>query len=392
MPKRPDVRPSVHDREVFVHELPEDMRAEGKLVQWLTKDFGPVDHVFLLRDGLDGPPNGKAYIRFKEHSAAALYIEVEGSTAAAWSESERASQRSRSVYGSDVYAAFFGQDSRILPDLLSQCGVGSLSAQSEVKRPWSQSSPFRQLHFFAECSEHAFRKVRACLCDALQAFHRGCDRYAQAVEQLRAGEGQHGQKRPRPNSAVSLSWDPATGQYVEEDLPAELQELVAKQPPAQAPAEAHGGPGWSKGAGGKGVAMLGQKGVTIAPPRPKQQEGKQQLEMGWPAAPPPEARPAGAREPRLRSLTPAQLEAVARGEEMVQEGRQAAKAGQLARAHLRFRQGLRLLMENMPDTPEDVSQVHEVDRQHLQRIDQYLSEMESLGGGSQEGAVRTIDD
>jgi len=226
MPSRPKVGPCDTDREVFACRLPADLRNEEKLREWLGADFGPVEYVFFLRDRPDAEPNGRAYIRFQQHDAAALYIEAEGD-GATWSESERARQRSRNVYGSDLYAAFFGSDGHILPSLVSQAGVRQLWASSEVKPPRGVSSPFkaRQLHFFTECNEQEFERVRSTLEESLRTFHEQSSHFAEAQDRLRRGDA--GAPQPKRKSGPqSLSWDPATGKYVEEDLPADLQELI----------------------------------------------------------------------------------------------------------------------------------------------------------------------
>merc|ERR1712217_636371 len=119
---------------------------------------------------------------------AVLYIEAEGGTGVAWPESERASQRVRSVYGSDVYAAFVDANGRTLPTILAQCAgggqVAGVSVESEVQRMPGANLAARQLHFVAECSDEGLEKVKQSLANALTSFHVEAERYAQAAEGL----------------------------------------------------------------------------------------------------------------------------------------------------------------------------------------------------------------
>uniref|UniRef100_A0A7R9ZY54 MIT domain-containing protein n=1 Tax=Pyrodinium bahamense TaxID=73915 RepID=A0A7R9ZY54_9DINO len=101
-----------------------------------------------------------------------------------------------------------------------------------------------------------------------------------------------------------------------------------------------------------------------------------------------------------------QLDAMERGELLVDEGRALAKQGEVEKARAKYREGLRYLMETVPET-EDSSKVSEVDKVHLQRISDYMSEMEALsvppqipgvmgapavmGGGASFGAGDTGD-
>jgi len=379
----------------------------------ICKDFGPVENVYLLRDAPGNPPSGKAYIRFQTHEAAALYIEAEGGTAATWSESERAAQRSRSVYGSDVYAAFLSQDGRVLPEIAARCEVPGLSAQSEVRGPWGKASQLqaRQLHFFAECTPECFDRVRGALGEALAAFHEGADRYARAHEQLRRGGPQEkaagkgkgggqellgkGKGKAKSNGqaqrpGVSLTWDPATGQYLEEDLPAEVQALVGK---ASAPAVAvskaavarqveDDAPPWARGRAARGA----RAGSLGAPPQAQGWGRDQAVVVDCEAEPRvPGAEQAPAQQDGLPKCNTRE-EAMQRGEAFVQEGRALARRGDVPQASEKYRRGLMHLMQFMPDAQGGAAQ-SPADQQLLHKINEYMSELETMNGRGVSGGA-----
>jgi len=366
MPNRPPVQPSLQDREVFVRKLPREMRDEETLCTWLQNDFGMIDHVFLLSEP-DGMPNGMAYLRFQDHSAAANFVRMEGRMAAAWSESERLAQRSASVYGSDAYAAFFSMDGRPLPNIVSQSGVSKLMAHSETKPARGIQSPVvaRQLHFFMEAGPQQYSSVKTTLTDALRTFHQQAGGYARARVQLRRGELPQPQAQSKGISAMrSRSWDPATGKYVEEELPAEVQEMMAQaaisSPPVKSAAmkrpgevPAGGVPGGAPGGAAKKAGLLDVIDAS--------------------------------------KMKPDVLDAIERGEALVKEAQSLVAQGRLPQAKTKYRQGLRSLMNTMPDTPQDGSEMSATDKLHLQVISDYMSEMEALdtaGAGNGKGGAR----
>jgi len=178
-----------------------------------------------------------------------LYIEAEGDEAAAWSESERAIKLASSVYGADIHKAFAGLDSQVFPWILAGCSVDKLWMQSEVQWPQGSSVPKpagRELHFAVDCDAQELIKVQDALAEVLQGFHEQVSRQLKRdtarwsvpgpvpvsraermqVRQKQKSEANKQALSKDPSSLKSKTWDPATGQYIDEDLPADLQELL----------------------------------------------------------------------------------------------------------------------------------------------------------------------
>mmetsp|Transcript_53321 Transcript_53321/g.88382 ORF Transcript_53321/g.88382 Transcript_53321/m.88382 type:complete len:465 (-) Transcript_53321:174-1568(-) len=207
----------------------------------------------------------RAYIKFKEHEAATLYLDAEGETAARWSEAERAAQRSHSVYGADIHAAFAGTDGDVLRAVLDHCGVKKIWMQSQVQEPWGEGAPPLEavlpippfLHFCIECEMEQLEDVRATLGEVLQDFHERATKWLRAPPPVSrkqrmlqrfyaadpADETNPMSRRirarkkkaatvPRVPRGKSLVWDPATGKYVKEDLPVEVLNLIDDDTPA----------------------------------------------------------------------------------------------------------------------------------------------------------------
>jgi len=184
MPKRPDVAPSEGDREVFLQQLSLAVEKEGDLFSELGLKKDSVEGAYLLRDA-SGAANGKAYVRFKSHAAAAACVTANSRSSvyednwfATWSESERAMQRTSSVYRLDVHSAFAADNGHLLQSVLIKCKVKGLRIFSEAfwsRGPRSriaQTAPGRQIHFAAECEGFEFEEMRAALGSVLEAFHQ----------------------------------------------------------------------------------------------------------------------------------------------------------------------------------------------------------------------------
>lgn len=259
MSKRPEVGPGKPDREIFVKQLPDNIYTEELLRNWVEEDFGEVEHVLMLSEDLFSITAGRAYIRFKEHEAAMLYIDAEGETAAGWSEAERAAQRGHCVYGSDIHAAFSGSDGDVLKAVLDYCGIKKLWMQSEVQEPWGEGAPpleavqpiIPYLHFCVECEFEKLEDVRLTLGEVLQDFHERATNWLRApppvsrkqrmMQRFYAADPTD-EKNPMSRQIRAkkkrevvvpkgkcLVWDSAHGKYVKEDLPIEVVDLIASE-------------------------------------------------------------------------------------------------------------------------------------------------------------------
>jgi len=202
MPKRPDVPPARGDREVFLQSLPVRDCTEAQIHAWLA-GFGKVEDICLLRDHLTEECVGKGYVRFSAHSEARACVDSQasvqnaedGDVVAWWSESERAAQRTASVYGLDVHAAFAGASGRVLASVLVSAKLKALRMVSELHGHIAPdvADAKKQLHFSGECDEEQFEKLRAVLARALEAFHE------KAATHLASGGG------PEPLPSVAAS-------------------------------------------------------------------------------------------------------------------------------------------------------------------------------------------
>lgn len=182
MPKRPEVQPSLKEREVFLSSLPVEDTSESQIKDFL-EGFGQVEDMLLLQDPLTGTLSGKGYARFKTHEQAALCIEQttadaedEGDVVAAWSESERAACREAGVYGVDVHSAFAGPSGRVLSSILASAKLkaADLWMFSELFSTRERGAPEpagNRLHFVAVCTDQQFDLLQAALAAALEAFH-----------------------------------------------------------------------------------------------------------------------------------------------------------------------------------------------------------------------------
>jgi len=257
MPKRPDASPTARDRELFMTGLPSTIDSEDELRDWLRDWLGTgeqrIQAAHFLRDRTWGSTNGKAYVTFGDHEMAAAFLEQDGGATSSWSEAERANQRSKSAYGIDIHAAFTEQDGSIVQSIKTQCGVQDLWALSGTQRPPSGPEvpvqTAQQLHFVAECTAEDFEDVQSALGFALERFHvwiasrlkrlqatvirpvstrpqLPVSRYARNLERIKRGEAPRGNAKPSKKNAHCLRWNPATGQYEEDDIPDDLQEIM----------------------------------------------------------------------------------------------------------------------------------------------------------------------
>jgi len=181
-----------------------------------------------------------------------------------------------------------------------------------------------------------------------------------------AGTGFDGpQVQTKSMPARSRMWDPATGRYVEEDLPAEVQEMMAQaalnSPPIKASPMKRPG---EVNVGGS------TKPVDARPPQTASQKKVGLLDVI-----------------DASQMNSDVLDAIERGEALVKEARALVEQGRLPQAKQKYRQGLRCLMSTMPDTPQDGSDMSEPDKLHLQIISDYMTEMEALDGAGAAAAV-----
>mmetsp|Transcript_103294 Transcript_103294/g.333173 ORF Transcript_103294/g.333173 Transcript_103294/m.333173 type:complete len:752 (+) Transcript_103294:95-2350(+) len=399
MPKRPQVGPGSHDREVFVTDLPTTIETEEEVCQWFGLSCDQLESAHLLRDGAYCSPRGQAYILFRNHEVAAAFIEAEGSAVAKWSESERAVQRVSSVYGADIHAAFTEADGQVLPSIKAQCGVRELWALSGVQQSNGEDVPpltAQQLHFAVDCSASELEDVQLALASALERFHEWIalrmkraeaaarwkpsaaqpptSRYARALARMKRGEPPRGTVKPGPNSTTSLTWNPATGQYQEEEIPAEVQELMGVRGPSlQAVKEEPGPWTWTE----EKVPLLAVKtepGVhtpRVVPP-PRNRSSSKCAVAAAPALPQPH-RDAVVGRPALLAVK--QEPAVERGEELVRDARAAATVGLDSQALAKYREGLEYLLDATPEARSGESAELTIRRK---RISGYLTEMEAL--------------
>lgn len=212
--------------------------------------------------------------------------------------------------------------------------MAGVNVESEVQRSGGAQPVARQLHFATECSDEGFEKVKHSLANALTSFHVEAERYAQAAEGLRAGPPK---AQSYPNAFRAQAWDPATGKYSEEEVPADIQALMSNSQQ-----ESRG----SKRGGYEGSRW------EVAEPASKASRGQE--------------------------VDPERAAKIARGEAMVAEGRRLARDGQLKDAHKSFQKGLKQLMSCMPPGAEDADDLPEHDKAFLKKIDDYLSEIEEL--------------
>eukprot|EP00928_Gymnodinium_smaydae_P073101 TRINITY_DN5634_c0_g1_i1.p1 TRINITY_DN5634_c0_g1~~TRINITY_DN5634_c0_g1_i1.p1 ORF type:complete len:694 (+),score=156.51 TRINITY_DN5634_c0_g1_i1:83-2164(+) len=176
MPKRPDVKPSHLDREVYIDPLPSDTGTD-ELENFLFS-FGEVDEIFNL------PGNSKAYVRFKEHEGAAACV---AAYVGQWSESERAKAPAvreryrdrRKRGGEDVINCYpeplmpllytnGGADLKIMQD---KTGVKNLRLHGGGAKP-------ERVHFAAKGNEEQQATLRASLERLLAEAH---ERFAELV-------------------------------------------------------------------------------------------------------------------------------------------------------------------------------------------------------------------
>lgn len=399
MPGRPNVEPDKLDREVFARWLPNDIRCEEELLTWLQDDFGAVESVFLLKEDDTGELKGSAYIRFSTHTAAELYVDAEGD-AAAWSEAERAAKRSGSVYGADVHSVFVEPDGRASRSVLARCGVPQLWVQGESQKPQGPvgllpAAVSSQLHFSVACSRRQLEGAKAALGDVLLEFHDSVcrrppppsarwlggaspvpvSRKQRLLARLRSprrrpdctDDGSPPAKRSAKDEPMevpkgkNLVWDSATGLYMEEDLPDDVQELIFL--------------------GSTGPLRSGARGV-------KQEIGAEPGGGGhsWAARVKWEtngvAEPVGALPVEAPSCaggssssrTPEDWHrSTHTGERLVAEGRAAAARGHHMEAVAKYREGLQVLLESMPEGFESEDGLAQ-----RERINQYLTEAERL--------------
>jgi len=237
--------------------LPSTIDTEDELRDWLHDWLGTgeqdIQGAHFLRNRTWSSTNGKAYVTFRDHGAAAAFLRDDGGATSSWSEAERAHQRSKSAYGVDIHAAFTEADGSMIQSIQTQCGVRDLWALSGTQCPPSGPKvpvpTAQQLHIVADCTEEDFEDVQSALGFALERFHEWIalrlkrvqtvvvrpagagpqlpvSRYARNLERIKRGEVPRGNTKPSKNSASCLRWNPATGQYEEDDIPDDLQEIM----------------------------------------------------------------------------------------------------------------------------------------------------------------------
>lgn len=184
MPRRPQVTPTSHDREVYLTSLPVK-GCTGEQVESWSRGFGEVEDFHLLREQTqEGAYSGRGYVRFGTHAEAAGCVEAqmqtasteEGDVIAVWSESERAGRRASSVYGMDLQNAFVGPSGRIMASILVSAKMKAphlwlLSELRPAKDPAAPQPQGKQLQFAAFCREEHFESLKTVLASVLQSFH-----------------------------------------------------------------------------------------------------------------------------------------------------------------------------------------------------------------------------
>jgi len=403
MPKRPDVGPGDRDREVYLQNLPPNIVREDQLRPWVER-FGPVDEVLLRKDDLTDTCTGTAYVRFSEHDGAAACVEAnssvaEGEPVAMWSESERAAQRSLSVYRADLTLAFAEPSGRILRSVMVRCKVNELWLLSEAVRLKDKRAPAaaaKQLHFSVECEVDEFEEMKAALGNVLEAFHEKATMRLRSLPPPRKASGTPGpppgwQPAPmlnRDNGKGKGAW---RGEADSKAASAAESEAKGKVVPPKAPKEPPPQAAKARGKGKGGVRSQDeapQRSEAVPPKTPPSREilAKAKAKGGSKAG---RLAPRISEEPQQDAEAPekdagrkrkwesgpgATQDTFAQGEAFVAEARAAAARGEKNRAYMRFCQGLELLVDCAPT--EEEQDEESVRRREL--ITGYMQEAEEL--------------
>lgn len=358
MPKRPDVLPSEQDRQVFVQNIGDGMCWEEDLKPWMEASFGQIDDILVLTDESTGRPRGKAYVRFRDHKAAICCCEQDACSKlgkgayASWSESERAAQRNASVYKGDLNRAFMNPSGVILPSVLVRAKVPELRVESPLP---GASTPGKPMQFLVECSDDGLAEVAAALANVLEFFHTRIQEKLRTAEAKCASEAQQSRfpvskpsGLPKPREPPKLSGQPKpSGAPNQLGAHSSLQEAALHRMDSALGL----------------IAEQATRGNGIGPSEVARSSVEKRIRpLPVKAAP---------------SSAPVELQVQARirrGETMVREAQVLYKAGQLQPATVKYRAGLRLLMDEMP-TNDDTSSESVAYRA---RIDMYLREAETL--------------
>eukprot|EP00931_Biecheleriopsis_adriatica_P077958 TRINITY_DN5142_c0_g1_i1.p1 TRINITY_DN5142_c0_g1~~TRINITY_DN5142_c0_g1_i1.p1 ORF type:complete len:1225 (-),score=248.79 TRINITY_DN5142_c0_g1_i1:19-3693(-) len=379
MLKRPDIKPEVEDREVFMSGLPIQDFTEDQLKGWL-EGFGTIEEVSLLRDH-DRKLNAKGYVRFASHREAESCIAAqaseqdaeEGDVIAWWSESERAA---RSAYGLNLHSALASNEGRVLGHILAGCEVREVFMQSKLWPPKDSSAPplqGKQIHFVANCTAKQLQALRSALSAALQAFHERA-RGEKGAEEAQGGSSsstsraEGGQAKPAWSTPAGASWRLGA--------PEPARPTPAPPPPGTPPWQQSGRPPpppwgfpspYGKGGPSPYAAMAPGKGGPWGWGGPPPPPGYGPPGMPPPPPPPPGPPgpggegPPGSRKRRSRrheedpekvraraaEVTPdrALQELIVKGEQLVLRGKAIASEGKPTRAYEKFYQGLQYLTQ-----------------------------------------------
>jgi len=411
MRRRPEVPAGEKDREVFLSALPVKDCSEDQIKGWL-EGFGVVEDMHLVRDSLSGEFNGKGYVRFHSHAEANACVESqasaadaeEGDVVASWSESERAGQRSSSIYGMDVHTAFAGPSGRVLASILVSSKMKELWMFSELHQPKDKGAPKpegNQLHFITTCDDEQFEELRTVLGDALAAFHEKVarrlkeakslkDREKESVKDKEAGSksgggqqnsGPGGSPPPWHSPPANDSWQgyPPGGWYDWRARPPQDQ-LFARPPPpppgwfprGYPPGPPGGCPGGEPppcgpppGPGpapGQGPSPEQSRAVDSCEPHGQARHGKRKGENGE------------REHDEEVTSDPALQGHITKGEQLIRDGKSARRRGHSDKAYEKYCRGLQYLLDVMPKLGADKPKA----QAFRLRINGYLDEAEKL--------------
>jgi len=241
MSKRPKVPASESEREIYLQNLPVKDCNQEQINGWL-EGFGDVEDVLLILDPVTSEPTGTGYARFTDHKGASACIEAQasvdpadGDVLAAWSESERALQRTESIYGLDVHSVFAESSGRVLASIVTTAGMKELWFLSEKLQLKGSLKPAgKQLHFAAVCTNDELLVLRDILTRQLELFHEKVAKRIKTAQDLKApalgthpvnidptaqgppawwgqgGANSSGWNGPPPTPASGSSWHPNT--------------------------------------------------------------------------------------------------------------------------------------------------------------------------------------
>merc|ERR1712113_639472 len=132
-----------------------------------------------------------------------------------------------------------------------------------------------------------------------------------AVDQLRWGDTPQDQQKSAASTAKTRTWDPATGEYVEEDVPAELLELMGNTSQSKAPL--------------KQCVDLSVGDIDVE--RDYVDRRKSRVSRTF----------ASSQEESFKSMQANHLRKIELGESLVKEGQECFRLGQMKKAHEKYR-------------------------------------------------------